>query len=201
MSRRGRFGKYGEIKRLSRLRARPILGTPTLREERPFRGPRIHRELSFREAGEEDKGFIKVLSERLFSGYGDYGDYLPHFIGKEGAMVWIAKRGRRDIGFAIAAPVAPQDLTRFELVAIGILPEYQGKGFGGMLLDHVIKNLTSYGAEEVLLHTGINNKPAQALFVKKGFLPVMLKKDFYGNLLIMLDHLGSPSKVYWNYYQ
>lgn len=181
MGREGRYGKYGEIKRLERLKGKPFPKKGLLNQDRPF--PRylgkVGGRLVFKEAEEIDKRFVKELSERLFSSYGDYGEFLADFVGKPGAFAWIAMAGKEKVGFGIAAPFGQDRLDIFEITAIGIAPEYQGKGFGKMLLDFMLTSLKRKGIKEAILHTGVQNKKAQHLFLKKGFLPTLIKKSFY----------------------
>lgn len=180
MSNRGRYGKYGELKRLERLKGRDF--------RRISLDPKVEGfqvlgkkgfPLRFRRAGQVDKEFIKALSEELFSIYGDYGDFLASYIDKEEALAWIISKGDQTIGFAIASPVQDRDLTRFEIIAIGLLSRFQGKGIGKKFLDFLLLSLRKMGVTEVLIHTGINNKKAQGLFLKRGFVPISIKRGFY----------------------
>lgn len=180
MSNRGRYGKYGELKRLERLKGREFKRIPIDQKGPSFYLPERKRSsIAFRRAGQSDKEFVRGLSEELFSVYGDYGDFLAGYIDKEKALAWIIDKGDEKIGFAIASPTQDGDLTRYEIIAIGLLPRFQGKGIGKRFLDFVLLSLRKIGVMEVFIHTGANNKRAQGLFLKTGFVPVCFKKGFY----------------------
>ena len=58
----------------------------------------------------------------------------------------------------------------FELINMGILSEYRSKGFGSLLLTHVLKTSQDNKAEKVWVHTcSLDHKYALANYLSRGF--------------------------------
>jgi diamine N-acetyltransferase len=72
-----------------------------------------------------------------------------------------------DQGFAAFAPKA-KDPSLFKLHKIYVLPENQGKGFGKILIDEVIKRVSSQGCKSLDLNVNRYNK-ARHFYEKLGF--------------------------------
>ena len=53
--------------------------------------------------------------------------------------------------------------------------EGRRSGIGRALLDRMVSELESRGAERIVLFTMVSNEPAQALFASRGFRPTMLE--------------------------
>jgi ribosomal protein S18 acetylase RimI-like enzyme len=66
-----------------------------------------------------------------------------------------------------------------EIMAIGILSRYQGRGIGKRLLDYAMRKLLSIGPTRVVVHTGARNYKAQKLFLSRGFVPEGVREGFY----------------------
>lgn len=179
MSHRGRFGKYGEIKRFERLRK--IWEPKGLLKKEGF-GVRPFKNLSLpiviEDGKKEDQSFIKELSQALFSEYGEYGSFLPSFLERKEARVWTASHGKSKVGFIIVAPYEELSET-FEVVAVALAPRYQGRGIGKLLLDVALKFMKDSNLENVVAHVAQGNNASFNLFISKGFLPVSIKKRFY----------------------
>lgn len=179
MGNRGRFGKYGEVKRLERLRR---VGDPkslSNAEKDAYRPYRSHQiPIRIQMGGEQDASFIRELSQILFSEYGEYDNFLPSFLRHKEAHVWIATYGKKKIGFIIAAPYEGE-LDTSEIVAVALEPKYQGKGIGKRLLEFALKNLKESNTQAVIAHVAEGNNASLRLFLAKGFLPVSVKKAFY----------------------
>ena len=63
-----------------------------------------------------------------------------------------------------------------ELINMGILSEYRSKGFGSLLLNHVIKNSYDNKAHKVWVHTcSLDHKFALANYLSRGF--TIFKKE------------------------
>ncbi len=58
----------------------------------------------------------------------------------------------------------------FELINMGILKEYRSKGFGSLLLQHVLKQSYENNADKVWVHTcSLDHKFALANYLSRGF--------------------------------
>lgn len=78
------------------------------------------------------------------------------------------------IGFAICQTV----LDESTLFNIAILPNYQGCGFGKLLLGELIFQLKEKGVQTLWLEVRESN-PARFLYEKVGFNEVDIRKNYY----------------------
>lgn len=78
------------------------------------------------------------------------------------------------IGFAICQTV----LDEANLFNIAILPNYQGCGFGKLLLGELIFQLKERGVQTLWLEVRESN-PARFLYEKVGFNEVDIRKNYY----------------------
>jgi ribosomal protein S18 acetylase RimI-like enzyme len=191
MSKRGRFGKYGEIKRISRLqKARTTsmhvvgLGTKatkggTIRKEK--KPQRLHVELKRAEAS--DVEFVRNLSHRVFRQYGPYEQMLPQWFESGITLTLLAFMDRMPVGFAmLSRPIPTWVLPRIcELLAIAVDPTKQRLHVADLLLKNLEKTAEKLKVKKMVLHTAKQNFPAQNLFMKHGFVPSEIKKSFYPN--------------------
>ncbi len=63
-----------------------------------------------------------------------------------------------------------QGLRKAELMAIAVVPEYQGRGIGRKLLEYMEGLARSLEIQEMLIHTAATNKAANRFFAKNGFI-------------------------------
>lgn len=71
-----------------------------------------------------------------------------------------------------------------EIITIGVLSEFQGKGFGNLLIVKVIEELKMAGINEVSLIVQNTNTPAVNLYLKNGFTVDLTLENYYsmGNI-------------------
>jgi ribosomal protein S18 acetylase RimI-like enzyme len=183
VSRQGRFGKYGDMKRLERLRGSrthmlPARAAPQHGRPARFRAERI----SIRRADLSDMNFIGRLSGRVFSVYGPYTHLVPAWFESGLTLTLVAVEKGVPVGFAMMGRFLEgleKQETRCELLAIAVDPSLHRRGIGGMLLCKIEKEAERLGETALLLHTAVDNVPAQDLFKKNHFIPLSLKKHFY----------------------
>lgn len=77
-----------------------------------------------------------------------------------------------------------------EIYSLGVLPEYQGKGFGGLLLKKIL-NLAK--SNRLFLLTNPQNSQAICFYLKYGFQICGWKDDYYhnGQPRLLLEKGGS----------
>jgi len=188
MGNRGRFGKYGEVKRLDRLRQSGFFYTkPKPKPDPDKRGLRCGSmkkrkdPISIRSAERGDLAFIRMLSEGVFRVYGPYEEMVLQWYASGGTDTVTALEGDRPVGFAMLGPVnrePPYPVTA-ELLAIAVTPGRENRGIGGLLLKTVIRRARDLDVEFTVLHTAVGNQRGRGLFEKHGFLPSSVKKGFY----------------------
>jgi len=67
------------------------------------------------------------------------------------------------------------------ILMIAVKKEFQGKGYGKLLLDSFIKAAKEKGAKKIFLEVSTENKPALKLYKKSGFKILSKRKRYYKN--------------------
>ncbi|MCP4667597.1 MAG: GNAT family N-acetyltransferase [Deltaproteobacteria bacterium] len=187
MGTRGRYGKYGERKRLERLRDSRAPGATPRRGIAPRQGRSSFLKgingspLGVRPARPTDMGYIRDLSKRSFQQYGPYHHILSQWFELGTTITLLACQDKRAVGFAmLGRPLLnhPAPLET-EVLAIAVERNSQRKGIGDLLMREVKSAAHHMQVEKILLHTAVENVPACSLFKKHGFVPGALKKGFY----------------------
>ena len=189
MGKGGRFGKYGETKRIARLRGARAGGGYSGRKGINLSGQpgrykkrTLYRDqITLRQAGETGADYIRGLSRKVFSIYGPYDELLPLWFESGITVTTLALAGKRPVGFAmLGRPSKEWDFSLVgELLAIGVEPLRQKSGIGSLLMQEVLRKAGKLGIEMLVLHTAPENLPAKGLFQKHGFVPVETKENFY----------------------
>ncbi len=118
--------------------------------ERTYEGsrdcPAIHQHLSVRHT--------------LDSYLGQPG-YAPH-------LWWMAKVGKEPAGCLILAEHSP---ALWELVYMGVAPEFRGRQLGAELARHALAKASNAGVKQLALAVDANNRPALRAYDQCGFEP------------------------------
>jgi len=72
--------------------------------------------------------------------------------------------------------------------AIGVLPEYEGHGFGRAMLEQMHERAREQGAERILLEVRADNPRAQRLYERNGYRAIHVRRGYYDdgtNAIIM----------------
>ena len=189
MGSRGRYGKYGETKRFTRLRkAGPIRVHTRFRDKTPSPQytPDTHRPehrgaVHIKPAQKNDAEFIQNLSKRVFNQYGPYDKTLVRWYISGITTTVVATMDNRPVGFAMSGRSFQYDPTLrvYELLAIAVEPAVQKQGIGSLLLKEIKTKVKTLQAEKLVLHTAADNLPAQRLFKKHGFVISEARYGFY----------------------
>jgi ribosomal-protein-alanine N-acetyltransferase len=189
MGNRGRFGKYGDVKRIARLRqVKTVDGFTQKRETVPPRGPVYYEkktsrkvQITIRLAKASDTGYIRSLSREVFHRYGPYEDILPRWSESDVTVTLLAIMSKRPVGFAMLSrpPLEWYSVPVCELLAIAVEPLTQRLGIGHLLIRNVLKKAEVLGVKTLVLHTAGENFVAQKLFKGYGFIPSEIKRNFY----------------------
>lgn len=93
-------------------------------------------------------------------------------------------------GIAFTGAHEPVDIH-----TLGVAKEYQGRGLGQRLLDHLTEKAQELNASSILLEVRDGNEPARALYGKNGFTEISRRVGYYarfGDALVMEKILSSP---------
>ena len=189
MSNRGRFGKYGEMKRFDRLRQARIrssllhrTGIKSFNLRFPFKNQaNKETDIMIRLTKASDVDFIGELSGKVFNIYGPYDQLVPQWFESDFTMTIIAIMAEKPVGFAMIGQVSKElnlpDIT--ELMAIAVKPKKQKMGIGTMLVREMEKRAAELNIQRIFLHTAVENLPAQSLFAECGYQKGGIKSGFY----------------------
>jgi ribosomal protein S18 acetylase RimI-like enzyme len=139
------------------------------------------KRFNFRVARENDLDFISRLSARVFSRYGTYDEIVLDWIQEPEVTTVIIAADANPLGFAMLTLQREGwfEPRRAHLLAIGVFPKQQRKGIGTALLEHMEEIARKYGAEEMLLWTGVDNQQALSFFQNAGFHIVGSEDRYY----------------------
>ena len=189
MSNQGRFGKYGDIKRIERLRqARTPPSFSLKAENKPFRrwppfgkSKTVPDRLRIRPAEVSDTHYITRLCEMVFAVYGPYSEMIPQWLELTTTLTMVARIGGQPVGFAMIGSVSGQSGIDdiHEILAVAVEPEKQRLGIGHALIAEIERKAFGMKSRGLYLHTAIKNEAAQRLFVKNGYRTSVVKPRFY----------------------
>lgn len=88
---------------------------------------------------------------------------------------WIMELGGSIGGYGVLSLVVGEA----HLLNICVTPEWQGQGYGRLLLEHFIELARERGAYQMLLEVRPSNKAALRLYHTRGFEQVGMRKNYY----------------------
>jgi len=124
-------------------------------------------------AVKDDGGFVGELSSEAFSTFGDYGEIIPQWLVNSDVITIIYVKNRHPLGFAMLSALSG------EILAIAVIPKYQGSGIGSALLSHIEELASKLGLGRLLLHTAKENDVAHSFFQKAGFRVLGSQEKYY----------------------
>ncbi len=95
----------------------------------------------------------------------------------ETALLAVAVHDGRFVAMGLAVPQRAEGGTgaviegSSHLTGLSVLPDYQGQGVGGRLLDFLLATVQAGGATRATAWVHATNAPAQAYFASRGFRP------------------------------
>lgn len=208
MGNRGRFGKYGDIKRIDRLRRPGIGSSPQSGSEiTPFKRKPHLKKTVYEKAPVEiyptmasDIDFIGRLSGKVFNVYGPYEGIVSRWFESGMAVTLIAIMDMKPVGFAMIGQLAPEQNPEHcsELLAIAVDPERHRSGIGEKLIREIGEKAIELNVKKLFLHTATENLSAQKLFTKDGYRPWGVEKNFYPagqDALVMSKEINIPNET------
>lgn len=101
---------------------------------------------------------------------GNFADSL-----KAGHSAWVFREGGAMVGYGVLM----MTVDEAELLDITIVPEYQRRGLGSMLLDQLFDVARSHGAVRMLLEVRTGNESGLALYRRFGFAEIGRRRAYY----------------------
>ena len=128
-----------------------------------------------RRAEEGDIGGITELEHSALLHPWDIGD-IERLVSSEGKNALVYEEDGAIVGYIGYSLV----LDEAEIGNICVLDRYRRRGIASALLDAVGEDLRRRGAATVFLEVEDGNDPAKALYLKKGFEVISVRRDYYG---------------------
>lgn len=129
-----------------------------------------------RKANEEDTARIAEIERAVFSdAWSEAG--IRETMEQKTAGIYVVEAGETTAGYVVIYSV----LDESEVARIAVSPEFRRKGVAGLLLDTVISEGVSNGTVTWYLEVRESNSAARALYQKKGFRDIGIRKGFYEN--------------------
>ncbi|WP_314925256.1 ribosomal protein S18-alanine N-acetyltransferase [Rothia mucilaginosa] len=66
-----------------------------------------------------------------------------------------------------------------DVQTIGVLPEYEGHGYGRAMLEQMHERAREQGAERILLEVRADNPRAQRLYERNGYCAIHVRRGYY----------------------
>jgi ribosomal protein S18 acetylase RimI-like enzyme len=97
-----------------------------------------------------------------------FADHLGHLASDR--RVWVSEVGGEVMGFASTGASRDEDTPdAAEVYALYVRPEAQGRGIGGGLLEHAVRDLSERGYTEAVLWALVTNGAAQRFYERRGW--------------------------------
>jgi len=96
----------------------------------------------------------------------------------------LSKKEKEVIGYLLGRII----LDEAELLRLAVKPLYRNKGVGRKLLETFLEDLKNQRIKKVFLEVSERNNRAYNLYLKLGFKPIYLRKNYYGkeaNAIVM----------------
>lgn len=100
-----------------------------------------------------------------------------------GTVLQVMCQSKEPAAFALYRQV----LDEAEILTLGTLPEFRGKGIASRLLEEGILYLRGSNAQVLLLEVGAQNIAAQRLYLSKGFQEIGRRSGYYNHAEDMED--------------
>jgi len=121
----------------------------------------------------DDLDAVLAMEQRLHAfpwTSGNFADTLT-----AGYSTWLMRADQQLLGYAVMMLV----LDEAHLLNIGIVPERQRTGLGGVLLQHLFAVARSQGAMRVYLEVRQSNISACGFYRRHGFVQIGERSDYY----------------------
>ncbi len=132
--------------------------------------------MNIRKMRRGDVSKIEELEKEAFTvGPYDYKMLLLSYKMSKGMSI-VVEEGDRIIGYGIAIPVDCKDA---DIESIGIHPQFQGKGIGKLIMQHLEDMMRKKGFEKSILEVREKNIPAIRLYKKMGYETTEFLENYY----------------------
>ena len=129
--------------------------------------------LHFTEITREEIPLVAAIDKAAFEFPWSENEFMGSF--NAGHRFIVLKDNETIVGCAVYQQVFEQA----EVLTIGVDPAHQRKGYGSLLMEKMVAELLTLGAEQLFLEVRVSNVPAQGLYRKMGFVEISRRKGYY----------------------
>ena len=112
---------------------------------------------------------------------------MENLLGLPSTIAWVTEDS-----FLICSHV----LDEMEILTIGVLPDKRKQHLASLLLEDLMTYAQSHEVRKIFLEVSIQNKPAQGLYTKFGFVRSGIRKAYYSTPTGPEDALCLVKKVH-----
>ena len=123
----------------------------------------------------EDIDFVVYYEKMLFGQSLGYDMIYSEITDNKMAYYFILEYNNEPCGYCGTWYTDPSS----QIINLFVVPEYQGKKLGDLLLTHIVEFLNCKGADLVSLEVRATNFRAQNLYLKHGFKKEYIRKNYY----------------------
>ncbi|MGH8280125.1 MAG: ribosomal protein S18-alanine N-acetyltransferase [Gammaproteobacteria bacterium] len=134
---------------------------------------RLGEDPFYRPMREIDVGAVMAVEVRAYRFHWSEGIFRDCL--RVGYGCWVMELGSGVGGYGVLSLVVGEA----HLLNICVAPEWQGQGYGSLLLDHFIALARERHAYQMLLEVRPSNRSALKLYRSHGFEQVGLRKNYY----------------------
>lgn len=102
---------------------------------------------------------------------------LRRFLRHPSAQLWVAAQGRQLVGDLLLLFRRGSDSAR--IYSVVVAPQARGQGLGERLIARAERAATAAGCKRIKLEVRRRNRPAQALYAKRGYQLVKALPGYY----------------------
>ncbi len=131
--------------------------------------------VSIRPGAASDLRAIAAIEKSAAQQPWSLSQFVEASLSEHNASLVLTDPQNRVLGFALYQQVADEAT----LLNIAVLPEAQGRGVGGRLLQGLLERLAALGARRLLLEVRRSNSRAIALYRRHGFVEDGVRSAYY----------------------
>lgn len=128
--------------------------------------------MTLRKARPSDLEAIVLLDHRVLKTNWHERLYLEEIMNKN-THFWILELEGLIVGFLAIKVIADEG----EILQFAVDPDYQGQGFGSLLMDYALENLNIM---DLFLEVADSNEIARKFYKKYDFQLMRIRKNYYG---------------------
>lgn len=147
-------------------------------------------EITYRPMTLDDIPQVQLVERKCFTTPWSRSIFVSEVTRNDNAVYIVAEMGERIAGYAGVWII----LDEGHITNIGVHPDFQRRGIGRALMEHLTVCAVARGVTCMTLEVRVSNNAAQALYTQLGFVPSGIRKQYYQDdkedALIMWRELG-----------